>query len=581
MKIFFALGNNFVLIRPTTYSYGTVEEGRVVIKDNVFEITEQIVEIFETNDPLTLEPGCIALSINGSVFFHPFSNETGELTKLSYSIPDPKLISFFPDQITARINNSKLVICDSEQTVILEKDIPMDSMFACVSPLQAILISPIENFMLLITYNSPDDVSIEELPGGFANLSCAAIFDEKSFVFSRDDSTLYLYSHEDNSLKSISVESKIKRIVAAELDTFESTCFCLTTDKKVLCVRFDSKTVTEVATNIIDFCVIKNPFDIVVGTKANGEIIVLNGKGNKPLQPSIHSMVDALNSRVATSLSNIAQTRERLNFRNTLASSDTFELPPMITLFGEEPKEKKGDEDESEEKESQKFWIENVSGCISFEIHSNLPIPPDSSVFVSSGVAAFESRISMEQNDLNCITIDFSVNVESISAVEHFQVFLKNESKIYFAGEIIIPIDVLLSSNEIPRIEKSYNVAFTRKSFTCLSPAMKSMSQSSQGKNQKNQNKLQINEIDGGVNIRISADTCEHFAQRLISASSLVPEGATFIQLDDQKKQLQVAHDLARSVSMFTQINENDSLEKSLLLTLKSDIDEYMAAINM
>ena len=236
----------------------------------------------------------------------------------------------------------------------------------------------------------------------------------------------------------------------------------------------------------------------------------------------------------------------------------------MVTLFGEEPPS----EEKNEKKVDRKFWIENVTDNISFEIHSNMEIDPDFSVFVTSGVASFESKTEAEIID-NVLMVKLFINIESLSQVDNFQVFLKNDNCVIFVGEMSIPMDVLIESKEIPRLDKNYKVSFPKKNHFA-----------SFNKQKKNYNSMiKMSDIDGGVTVRITADTCDRFSQRLISTSSMLPEGSVFTPIEDQKSQINASHEIARNLSHFAQLEENDCIDKSVLLSLKSLLDESLSVL--
>ena len=134
-------------------------------------------------------------------------------------------------------------------------------------------------------------------------------------------------------------------------------------------------------------------------------------------------MVDTLHSRVVTLLCDLSQTRERFVFRQQLASQEGEQphiLQNMVTLFGEEPKNeenetKKEQKNQENEENEQKYWIENITNDISFEIHSDCLIPLDSSVFVSSDSSSFESRISTNfDKEHNFILVSLYIKIDSL-----------------------------------------------------------------------------------------------------------------------------------------------------------------------
>ena len=162
-----------------------------------------------------------------------------------------------------------------------------------------------------------------------------------------------------------------------------------------------------------------------------------------------------------------------------------------------------------------------------------------------------------------------------------------------FVGTINIPIKFLTVSNEIPRIQKLFRVTFPKTSFTTPKQIQEVFGankedSSSSIKSERTQKSTQcfsygksidLEAIEGGAILRISGDTSEHFSQRLCFAKSLVPELSTFSVIDDQHKQIKSSCEVARAVSMFTQMAENQNADKSMLSSLRSEIDEALASL--
>ena len=596
-RCLFPCGKNFIILQDNSYKYGNVDGNTITYGNQIININEKILEIYETCDPITYVPGYCAFTASGNLFFHPYNDENS-FVQLQSSFPsfESNSICLFPNQIIAVISNSQLRIfpLQSQESAVVESDIPNDSYFVAFNGIQSIICSRTENVLLLITYMNDNEFDITNLPGGYSNLTCAAIIDDNAFVFARNsDPFLYYYNWEDESIKMVETNKIINRIISCDVDSFESSCICLTSENEILVVRFKSNTCDILCENVLDYCIVHSPFDTII-TLVNDEshkVQILPPNKYKKMDRSINQMIDALNSRVVSSLCELSKTRERLVLRQQLSNQNIQSiLPDMITIFGDEPKD---DElkNATTKDDQQRFWIENLTNDITFEIHSNLEIKMDSSVFITSNVASFESRISTEYNkDANFLSVSLSINLESLSANEGFQVFIKNDNNTYFVGIINLPINFLAVSNEIPRIEKVYRVTFPKTSFTTPKQIQEifGVKTDKSIKSEKTQRSTQclsygknidIEAVEGGAILRISGDTCEHFSQRLCFAKSLVPEHSTFTVIDNQQKQIKSSFEVARAVSMFSQMPENPNAEKSLLTILRSDIDEGLSAL--
>ena len=584
----FSYSDHFIAFKNHSCEYGTSDGIRLKPLENPFHLSEKVSQIYETNDPTTILPGYAIITVSGKLFFHPNEDETGLLIPLpQLKVTDPKKITFFPDQITAIIDNSQLIISSASQT-ILETSVPNNSFFSCFNVNQALLCSPEENILLLISFLSDKEFDIKNLPGGYASLTCASFVDDNSFAFTKsNDKFVYLYNWEDETIKMVETNRNIVKMISCEVDSFETACICLTEENEVLCVRFSSNTCVIIGENIKDFCIIHCPFDSIIAmtNDEKEKIKILKGHTKEPLNASLNQMIDALNSRVLSSLCDLSQTRERLVLREQLSSKEEdFQLNDMVTLFGEEPQETTKEKSSKNEKEKQKFWIENLTNEITFEIHSDFDIPRDSCVFITSNSATFESRIETELNtENNILYVHFWINVESIISVDCFYVFIKIDDDIEFVGVINIPIQFLVSSSEIPRIQKIFRVSYPKKNFSTPKHLQEVFSSCEPKKSQKMQSSLtqslEIDAIEGGAIMKISADTSEHFAQRLLSANDLVPESSTFAPIENQKQQFSSAFEIAKTVSRFTQMPENNSTDISLLLSLKSLVNEGLASL--
>ncbi|EAX96208.1 hypothetical protein TVAG_227030 [Trichomonas vaginalis G3] len=561
----YPIGSDFIYIKSIGYVFNHVDGLKINEIKPKFLINGQINNIFPTIDPLLTETGYIIQSNENQFLIYTDSDQ--DLRDLKITIPNGinlNQITFFLYQTMLVINSGKLIVTDSSQNVIFEHELPYDSYFISHNSTQALIVSNSENFVAIVTYLDQTEIEFVTLPGGYSVMTCADIFDDQSIAFASKDNQIYLYSADDE-IKSVSLPEQIIRIKSLDIDPFERACAVLSVTNRLYYVRFDSETVTEVIDNVIDFCVINNPFDMVIVNTGEDDLKVVNQLGIKILEPSMQSMVDALSTRVVASLSYVSKTRERLTLRKSLSDGKEIELPKMKAMFGEKPNPP---EEQKEDTVKQDFWIENVTDS-SFIIKSHDLISPDIAVFLTSDTIGFEAQTEVVALNETSIQVNYDISITFCSTISPLHIYIIFEGISYYVGDIHLPPKYVMSSRELNRIHISYTVSFHSNGHRYPTSHLP---------HDKNQ-PIWIEDIDGGVILHIKGDSCSHFSQRLLAAASLLPSSAIFMKIEHEKCKNMAAKNIARIVSKFTQIPPNPNIDCDILLDFKAALDESFAVL--
>ena len=232
----------------------------------------EIYKCFETTQSETYIPGYAIESNQGHYFISFFDNENPifEVLDNERFIPYNKSI-ILDSSVQMIISNDELVL--KNDSTVLSKGIPDDGYFICNNTRRGLIISNKMPFALITTKKK-----VINFPSGFSlKMTCASFVDNDTIAFATNNNMIHLYSL-DGDIKSIKLKSCALKIETANINCYEPVCICLTNDYELINVNFLSLTVTLLASNIIDFCVIHSSFDQIIIKNNNEEKSILKLK---------------------------------------------------------------------------------------------------------------------------------------------------------------------------------------------------------------------------------------------------------------------------------------------------------------
>ncbi|KAH0788708.1 hypothetical protein GPJ56_007390 [Histomonas meleagridis] len=505
-----------------------------------------IEKIIETSNDESGLPGFALMSESNSYFLSFYSMSFEEIP--SYN--DLSKVAIFDQFQQIEIRGDELIHIQLDTKIC---NVPPDSIIICSNPSRALLISKAIPFSLIITPKKTIN-----FPQGFSiKMECATFFDDNSVAFSTNDGYVHLYSL-NSEIKSVKVGFSIIRIDYANLDCFEQMFVCLSADHQLFGIHFLSSTITKLSENILDFCIIHSPFDQIVIENTNSEISLLNVNEIEPINQTIHSIINALDSRVLTGISQLSDQRSRLALRKNLIDGKNQIFPPMITLFGSPPEEEK---DESEDSQ-QLFWVENAEG-LSFDICCNNQFPHPLDVFLSSKSCSFICSCMILPIDEQRIHVVCQIVLESMKQVDSFQVFLKFDEQVSYVDSVCFSIQDLVNQKFIERINESYFVSFPNELGVIQYPPNSEI-------------------IDNGIIVHIVSDNCRNFEKESMSIKYSLPEDSKFVKNQNLQKVLSAAKEIIRQIEQFIQVilfDGNQEIDAKYIKIQRASIEELFSSI--
>ena len=536
-----------------------------------YEFPSNIINSFEVTNPEQnnfgfLEPGCVFQFINDeNTLFYSYPEEVMKSISLKLS-GRCVLFDYF---VKAEIHNNSLYISNNEsENSLLYEHLSDDAFFICYDSHRALLVSKETPLLLLITKKK-----INKLPSGFAtSIVSATFFDSDYIAFSTNDKSVHLF-HKGGDMKTIDVESKIVKVQAADLNCFERSLVCLGDNNTLFLIHFKSLTVKIIDNEISDFCVIHVPFDRVLILRTDGNLQFASFEDENPLNPQVHSMIEALDSRIIIGMENVAATRKRLTLRESLLSSSLkspevnkiVNLPIMIPLFGEYIQNNQINSNDNivNEYNEEQFWIENVQG-MTFEIHCTQAFPANYNIIISSNCIEFNCSYDIDEIDETAIKVECYFEIESLTGFEPFLVFIIINNASYFLGGVDINISNITKANGINRIHQNYSIVFPFKIPNLQIPCEHEL-------------------IDNGIVVHIKASSIKDFQKKAMFIYYSLPEDSNIKWLERRENQVKIAKQMSKYIEQILQgfvMDENPHIEKKQLIEMKIAIDDFLVAYN-
>ncbi|OHT01868.1 hypothetical protein TRFO_31209 [Tritrichomonas foetus] len=577
----FPCGSFIVCSKNAGYIAYDIRKAKISETNLDFTFSFSINKCFETANPKTHEPGCVFSLIDGSSIFYSYINKAFSPIPIMFSNKSVLLNNFVLLSIEENnLISSRTKFTDAseeyEETKLLYENIPNDSVFICSNPHEALLISSQNPLALVVSQNK-----VRKLPPGFASsIVSATFFDSDTIALSTNNEMVHLFNKKGDIISLKTENHHIIKMEATDLDCFERSLVCLTSDKSLLLIHFKSSTIRIISENDVrDFCIVHSPFDRIVILSVKGKIHFASLEDKNPMNPTIRSMIEALDSRIVTGLNTTAEMRKSLTIRENLAENEnevqTY-LPFMIPLFGEKSqplKTNNNDEinhennlNESEnnyrsDEEDVQFWIDNLHET-SFELHCNSALPAKYDLFLSSRNIGFCCSYQTEIIDEFSINVTFNIIVENMKNYEPFSLFINIENECKFVCFVEFLIPDLVKNQSIDRISESYFVSFPIK-IPC--PQLPCEYQSA----------------DQGVIIQLKADSCQSFQQKSMHVLFSLPEQAEFHCREKTEKQIHIVKELSRYTESFLQsivMSTDQSIDLKRLMEFKTAIDDLMAS---
>jgi hypothetical protein len=521
-----------------------------------YQVPNPIIQVFESHDPVTGEPGFLLELSTGTYLFHAYSDTSRSLA---------------PSTLEPVVGKGKSVVFDFLNRLVIRGtelgffefgsgdgktvgEVPADSEFVCWNSQRAFVVSESEPCAFIASKRK-----ISAFPEGFAaGLTCAAFFDNGSVVFGRGKSVcLFSLSGE---ITAIDLPAAPIAVEVADLQCYERTCLVLTDDSQLLAVHFLSRTVDVLAEEVSDFVVARTPFDSVVVLSSAAELRVIGSSQSRQLHGAVRAVIDALDSRVVSGLNELSESRKRLTLRQKLAEDAPADLPIMVSLFGTKPEPTEPIEPAFS---SPKLWIENVRE-LSFEVHCDLDIPDSSDVVLGSSSCCFLCSCVSRPISASAIRVEVSLAIERMPRYEPFSVFLRTDDGLFSAGSVEFLVGHLTAPHAIPRIARSYFVSFP--------PHFRWTEMDLPG----------IEIADGGVILSISADSVTDFERQLVIATVHFPDGSGFVRREKTHFQVQAGKELGRFLQKFltaVEANPDAYVDRKQLVSFQASAAELLSCI--
>ena len=531
-----------------------------LVNDSLTSISERlpidgaVVDVTESSDPETGVPGIVIIS-SDFYYFLDFDSFTCKKIEMPPGYSKSVLFDGF---VRVYVDNSELM-CQkfgSDSPKVLE-EVPIDSFFICSTPHRALLASREASLAMIVSSKGTS-----EFPSGYASaMACAAFFDENSVVFATFDRDVVLVRGQ-RTVESVRVDSIVSSIAVVDLDCYERSVVCLDQQNKLHIIQFNSKSDEIVAVNVLDFAILRDPFDVVVMMHASGNLEAFHGRRAEDTGATMRDVVDALDARIVSGLAEIAEARRRATLRRRLAAGDKAELPHMVTIFGDKPQPNV--ESEDKERNEPNLWIENVRG-LEFEIHCDVDLPPVCDVVLTSGCCAFTAAcISSPMSDTALkVTVEFEV--EKMSKYDGFGVFIRNSGSMYYAGKVEFAVRDVMNGNGIMRLREDFFVSFPPHFVPQDLP------------------EGLCETLDSGVILHVKGSTFEKFEMELVSLAAQLPEDSVYQRKSKTHMQIQIAKEATRYVRSFpqaiSQIAHDGDVPKHVLVNMKTSITDLLASI--
>lgn len=554
-----SLGKYFGFQKDSSLILYVVEDGQIKMASHQLAFDGIIEMVYDSSNPETFEPGIILCSSSNITYFLSHFSDPPELLELPNQLSETSSkVAYFNNFKSLVINNNKLLAYyshDQPPTEIMEQ-IPEDSYFLCCNNTEAIVASQTTSWLCLVS-----DHDKQDLPSGFLySIQISTFFDDESIVFVTTDSKLVKFSF-DGYFDSIQIDFKVIKIQVADIDSYERSCICLSSEKDLYIVHFSSKAITKLCNSVEDFCIIQNPFDTILTLNRDDKISIIGRQKSTDLNKSLLNVIDALDSRIENGLVESNDLRQRISFRHKFTKNNA-NLPFMLNIFGIPP-----EKDCQKVDESYSCWLENVmmsNNDISFEIHSNMEIPSGSEGIISSNGYSLICRSSTVIHSKNVISVSSRIIIENAFSFEPVFIYLITEDSIIYVDTIELSPDVLTNVFLLDRIDASYYVSFPY-SFV-----------------EKFTIPFEHEQSDKGMIIHIKADNYETFKHNVCIANAIFPEGTIYKRIKNPK----ILSVYSKALIDFTQsfvyqfiLSQSKAIEKSDLNAIKCKIDDYLSLL--